>query len=416
LAAPEWLFVPREERDLRTQSGPSKPEVLAIIPARGGSKGIPRKNVLALAGKPLIARTIEQAKASGIVTRVVVSTDDEEISQVSLSCGAEVVRRPAEISGDEASSEAALLHVLEHLRETEGYRPDLLVFLQCTSPLTLAEDIDGTVEALRRQEADTALAVSPFHYFLWKTGPNGHAAGINHDPSVRLLRQQREAQFIETGAVYVMRTDGFLRHGHRFFGRTVLHEIPIERRLEIDEPVDFQIADLLLKRRERAEKTRSLPQPVKALVMDFDGVFTDNKVVVLPDSREAVLCNRADGMGIRLLREVGLPMLVLSTEQDPVCHARCRKLQLDCLNAVQDKAPVLRDWAADRGIALDKTVYLGNDVNDLECMAIVGCPAAVSDAHPAARKAARIVLSARGGHGAVREIADLILSQTGDGQ
>ncbi|MGB2822162.1 MAG: acylneuraminate cytidylyltransferase family protein, partial [Phycisphaerae bacterium] len=186
---------------MQTQSRSSKSEVLAVIPARGGSKGIPRKNVLRLAGKPLIAHTIEQALGSRIVTRLVVSTDDEEISQVSLSCGAEVVRRPAQISGDEASSEAALLHVLEHLRETEDYRPDLLVFLQCTSPLTLAEDIDGTVEALRKQEADTALAVAPFHYFLWKTGPNGHAAGINHDPSVRLLRQQREAQFIETGAV-----------------------------------------------------------------------------------------------------------------------------------------------------------------------------------------------------------------------
>ena len=181
---------------------------LAIIPARGGSKGIPRKNIRPLAGRPLIAFNIEQARLSRYVDRLVVSTDDAEIAAVAQQYGAEVVWRPAEISGDTASSESALLHTLEHLRQSEGYEPDVLVFLQCTSPLTLAEDIDGTVQALLDQGADSALATIPFHYFLWRQA-DGDAVGINHDKRSRPLRQERQPQYLESGAVYAMRADGF---------------------------------------------------------------------------------------------------------------------------------------------------------------------------------------------------------------
>ena len=184
-------------------------------PARGGSKGIPRKNIRSLAGKPLIAYNIEQALRSRWINRLVVSTDDPEIGAVAQAYGAQVIWRPAEISGDSASSEAALLHTLETLDQDEGYQPDLLVFLQCTSPLTLAEDIDGTIQALLDQGADTSLAVIPFHYFLWRQVENEmgavDASGINHDKNIRPLRQEREPQYLETGAVYVMRVAWFSR-------------------------------------------------------------------------------------------------------------------------------------------------------------------------------------------------------------
>lgn len=225
---------------------------LAIIPARGGSKGIPRKNILPLAGKPLLAHTIEQARCAQTVGRVVVSTDDAEIAAVAQSYGAQVVRRPAAISGDTAPSEAALLHTVEHLQQTEGGVPDLLVFLQCTAPLTRAEDIDGAVRAMLAENADSALAVTPFHYFLWRQGETGDAVGINHDKQVRLLRQQRSPQYRETGAIYVMRTAGFLKARHRFFGKTTLYVMPAERCLEIDEPIDFQMAEWLMQQQSKA--------------------------------------------------------------------------------------------------------------------------------------------------------------------
>ena len=221
---------------------------IAIIPARGGSKGIPRKNLQPLAGKPLVAHTIEQARAAHTIDRVLVSTDDAEIGAVAQHDGAEVIWRPAAISGDTASSEAALLHALDALQQSEEAVPELVVFLQCTSPLTRAADIDGAVHALLAEEADTALAVTPFHYFLWQQDEQGNAVGVNHDKTVRLLRQQRAPQYRETGAVYVMRTAGFRQAKHRFFGKTALYIMPAERCLEIDEPFDLQVAEWLLQR------------------------------------------------------------------------------------------------------------------------------------------------------------------------
>lgn len=385
-----------------------KTETIAIIPARGGSKGVPRKNVLPLVGKPLIAHTIEAAQRARTVTRVVVSTDDAEIAQIAERWKAEVVWRPVEISGDSASSEAALLHVLDHLEQKEGYNPDLLVFLQCTSPLTTAADIDDTVDALHNEGADTSLAVTPFHYFLWDKDEDGDAVGINHDKRRRLLRQERKTQYLETGAVYVMRVPGFREVRHRFFGRTAWHVIPPERRLEIDEPVDFQVAEVLLRQIQKSESATALPDPIEALVMDFDGVFTDNHVVVFQDGREAVICDRGDGMGLSHLRRSGLPMLVLSTEVNPVVSARCAKLQIPCLQGFEDKLPVLLNWLKENRIDPAHTVYLGNDINDIECLQAVGCGIVVGDAYPEARAAARLVLNAPGGQRALRELTELI--------
>jgi YrbI family 3-deoxy-D-manno-octulosonate 8-phosphate phosphatase len=385
--------------------------ILAIIPARGGSKGIPRKNVLPLAGKPLLAYNIKAALASRFINRVVVSTDDAEIGAVAQQFGAEVVWRPAEISGDLASSESALLHVLDHLRKIENYEVDILVFLQCTSPLTIAEDIDGTIQALLDGEADSALAVIPFHYFLWQSADDGDAQGINHHKSVRPLRQERDLQFLETGAVYVMRVHGFIKAQHRFFGKTVLYEMSAKRRLEIDELADFQVAEILIQQQAHENVLGKLPESIAAIVFDFDGVFTDNSAIVLEDGSEAVTVNRGDGMGIKWLRETGVPILILSTEPNPVVRARAQKLGLPVIHGVERKWQILQDWLDKRDLQPTQVVYVGNDLNDAECMSKVGCAVAVADAVPEIIKQADIVLQNKGGQGAVREICDLILKR-----
>jgi YrbI family 3-deoxy-D-manno-octulosonate 8-phosphate phosphatase len=387
--------------------------ILAVIPARGGSKGIARKNVRPVGGKPLLGWTIEAARASRRVERVAVSTDDPEIAAVAVRFGAEVIDRPTGISGDSASSESALLHALEHLRSVEGYAPDVLVFLQCTSPLTAPEDIDGTIEAMERQGADTALAVVPFHYFLWRRDDSGDGLGINHDRRVRPLRQARDPQFLEAGSVYVMKADGFRRAGHRFFGKTALHEVPAARRWEIDDPVDLDVAEVLLRARSRDDRLVALPDRLDALAFDFDGVFTDDRVTVLGEDREAVVCSRGDGMGIEMLRKAGWPMVVLSKETHPIVSARCAKLGLECRQGLGDKLTALHRWLEGRGLRPDRTLYVGNDINDLACLTAVGCPVAVSDAHPEAARAARIILEKPGGRGALRELAELILSRYG---
>src|SRR5262249_29946778 len=162
----------------------------------------------------------------------------------------------------------------------------LIVFLQCTSPLTQADDIDGTVEALLREVADSALAVTPFHYFLWGRSPSGEAVGINHDKAQRLLRQDREPQYLETGAVYVMHGGGFVKCRHRFFGKTAFHVIPRERCLEIDDANDLKVAEVLLRERMELDRASALPAKIGGVVFDFDGVFTDNFVIVSENGAE----------------------------------------------------------------------------------------------------------------------------------
>jgi YrbI family 3-deoxy-D-manno-octulosonate 8-phosphate phosphatase len=381
----------------------------AVIPARGGSKGIVGKNLRVVGGKPLIAHTILAARAARRVDKVVVSTDDPAIAAVSSAYGAEIVWRPAELATDTAASEAALLHALDSLAQ-HGYQPQLLAFLQCTSPLTLAEDIDGTIGALIERGADSALAVATFHYFLWRNSAAG-AVAINHDKRVRPRRQDREPEFIETGAVYAMRVAGFKAARHRFFGDTVLYEMPAERVCEIDESVDLEVAEVLLRQRARGHELSLLPRTIDALVMDFDGVLTDNRVQVDQDGRESVSCSRGDGMGLEALRARGLRMLVLSKEKNPVVQARCSKLKIPCLHGIDHKLEALRSYCSEHNIALERTVYVGNDVNDLECLAAVGCGVAVADAHPDAKRQATLVLRESGGFGAVRELCDLILDQ-----
>ncbi len=384
---------------------------LGIIPARGGSKGVPRKNVRYVCGKPLIGWTIEAALEADCVDRVMVSTDDPEIDEVSRDFGAETIQRPIEISGDRASSESALLHVLRQLQAEEDFTPQVTVFLQCTAPLMLPEDIDGTVQTLLNSEADTALAVTDFHYFLWERTTDGDARGINHDKSVRLLRQEQRPQFVETGAVYAMDTEGFLQHEHRFFGKTVLYRIPGERRWEIDEPVDMEIAEVMLRRREQEYALKQLPQEPAAVVLDFDGVFTDNRVVVTENGREAVACDRRDGHGLEMLRKAGVPVLVLSKEENPVVSARCGKLDLEVKQGIDDKLRVLRAWCTEESIDLASVVYVGNDVNDVECIQAAGCGVAVADAFPDVRRKAKLVLESEGGRGAVREVCQRVLNR-----
>jgi N-acylneuraminate cytidylyltransferase len=389
---------------------------IALIPARGGSKGIPGKNIRPLCGKPLIGWTIEAALKSKYVDRVVVSTDDPGIANAASSFGADVVIRPAEISGDMASSEAALLHTLTYIEREEGYRPEIIVFLQCTSPLTIHEDIDGTVEALLSEHADSALAVTPFHYFLWRKNEHGKSIEINHDKRKRPLRQDRDLQFLETGAVYVMKAEGFIRAKHRFFGKTAMYVMPPERSLEIDEPIDLKIAEVFLREQMQKDKFSLLPNPVAALVLDFDGVFTDNRVVVAQDGKEAVVCDRSDGLGISQLKRKGLPILVISTEKNPVIEARCRKLSLSFQQDLINKAEALRKYLDSEVIDAKEVVYLGNDVNDLECMRMVRCAVAVADAHPAVLAEADIILERPGGSGAIRELSDMILLRMDEGQ
>jgi N-acylneuraminate cytidylyltransferase len=374
--------------------------VIAVIPARGGSKGVPGKNVQPVGGIPLIARAVNAANAATLIDTVYVSTDDAAIAAATRAAGGEVIDRPADIAGDTASSEAALLHALKSL----DAQPDILVFIQATSPFIEPADLDAAVARVRAGTEDVVFAAKKSHVFIWRETPDG-ADGVNHDKSFRLRRQDSEPQFAETGAFYVMRVDGFLEREFRFFGRVGIQEVPELTAVEIDSHDDLAMVRALAQIVDRPG-----PIDVDAVVTDFDGVHTDDTVLIDRDGVEFTTVSRKDGMGVGLLKRAGVPMLILSTEVYPLATARASKLGIEVQQGLDDKLPALERWAAEKGIDLARIAYLGNDVNDLGCLRVVGWPIAVADAHRQVLEAARVVLDSRGGDGAVRELADRILT------
>jgi 3-deoxy-D-manno-octulosonate 8-phosphate phosphatase (KDO 8-P phosphatase) len=156
--------------------------------------------------------------------------------------------------------------------------------------------------------------------------------------------------------------------------------------------------------------SREVLASVRFAVFDFDGVFTDNHVWVDADGGETVRCCRADGLGLRRLREVGVDALVVSLETAPVVGARARKLGIECVQGVDDKLTLLREEAVSRGIGLDETAYVGNDINDAACLEAVGLPVVPSDAWPEVLELATWVLARAGGEGCVREFCDAVWS------
>jgi YrbI family 3-deoxy-D-manno-octulosonate 8-phosphate phosphatase len=378
-------------------------EVVAVIPARGGSKGVPGKNLRRVGGVPLIGRAVAAARNAGRVDRVVVSTDDDEIAAVAREWGAEVVDRPADLAGDAASSESALLHALDVLR-ARAVETSILVFIQATSPFVDPADLDDAIGRVAAGSEDVVFSAVESWGFLWRHGADG-MRGINHDPARRPRRQDRAPEYLETGAFYVLDAAGFRVARHRFFGSTGVALVEQRHALEIDTAEQLRLANAIA-----PLVTPAATLDADALVTDFDGVHTDDSVLVGQDGSEFVTVTRGDGMGISLLRQAGVPVLILSTETNAVVGARAAKLGVEVRQGVADKAAVLRAWTHARSLDLDRVAYLGNDINDLPCLDLVGWPIAVPDAHPRVLAAARLVLGNPGGRGAVREVAERILA------
>ena len=219
---------------------------IAIIPARGGSKGVPQKNIRLLVDKPLIAHSILDAKASRNTDKVYVSTDNSEIAAVAQDYGADVIQRPSELASDTASSESVLIHALSEI-EKSGIYPDLIVFLQCTSPLRTGTDIDNAIAKLKTENADSLLSVSPSHRFLWEE-VDGVAKPINYDYRDRPRRQDMQPQYVENGSIYILKPSILKEFGNRLGGKISFFIMSELASWEIDSLLDFEIAESLMKK------------------------------------------------------------------------------------------------------------------------------------------------------------------------
>jgi YrbI family 3-deoxy-D-manno-octulosonate 8-phosphate phosphatase len=381
---------------------------IAIIPARGGSRGIPHKNLMPVGGTPLVARTATIALRSGVFTLVVVTTDDHEIARVADQAGAAVVMRPPDLAQDTSPTEPAMAHALRATEESADTRYDFVWLLQCTSPLLNERDVVDARDLLESGTCDAVVGVNEAHPFMW-VGDGDWLVAPTYDLAARPRRQDLGPTYHENGALFAVSREHWDRREIRVAGRVAPLVMPAWRSIDVDEPDDLiavnRLATLMPHRMALADRLSS----IRALALDFDGVLTDNRVLVSEDGVEAVWCSRSDGLGISRLRAAGYAVAVFSTERNPVVRQRCDKLELPCRQSLSDKPTAVSLWLDEIGVSSDECVFVGNDLNDLEAMSLVGLSAAPSDSHPAVLTAADIALSRAGGRGAVAELADLLL-------
>jgi YrbI family 3-deoxy-D-manno-octulosonate 8-phosphate phosphatase len=404
-------------------------EVLAVIPARGGSKGIPRKNIRSFAGHPLVAYSIAAGLQADRVTRVLVSTDDEEIASVARQYGAETpFLRPTELAQDQSTDLLFMQHALSWLAEHEGYYPQVVVQLRPTSPVRPKTCVDEAVRLLlEHTQADSVRGIVPAGqnpYKMWRLDEQGFITPLLHLEGLpepyNAPRQALPQTYWQTGHIDAIRAsiifDKNSLSGERIFPLLLDPRYTVD----IDNLYDWRRAEWLVYQGGAmmgldmvypGAKPRSMPEQVQLVVFDFDGVMTDDRVWVDENGHELVAANRRDGLGLELLRRAGFELLVLSKETNPVVTARCAKLGVPVIQGVDDKPVVLKRILAERRIDSRRVVYLGNDINDVPCFELVGCAVVVADAHPSALRRADLVLQACGGYGAVRELCDLLLEK-----
>lgn len=215
--------------------------IVAIIPARAGSKGIKDKNLREVGGVSLVGRAIRSAKKTQKIDKVYVSTDSPLISEEAIRWGAEPISRPAELSTDESTSESAIEHALEGIGTV-----DIIVFIQCTSPFIQASSIDSAIELVQSGEADSVFSGVEDHGFRWESSNSG-LQPLGHNPLLRTRRQDLPVRYLETGAFFVFRPDGFIKSGSRFHGRVACVTVPQRYAMEVDYKEQLELANSIEK-------------------------------------------------------------------------------------------------------------------------------------------------------------------------
>lgn len=229
--------------------------ILCVIPARGGSKGLPGKNIKPLLGKPLIAYTIEQARGSKYIDRIIVSTEDRKIAEISEGCGAEVpFVRPKSLAKDDSSTIDVLLHAVKWMEEEAKFKFNILVLLHVTTPLRDTEDIDKCIELLYEEKADNVFSVTEAH-----RNPYFNMVEVNSASEVKLVKEGRftsrqSAPMVldMNSSIYVWWKDTFKTEKGLFLKKTRIYTMPRERSVDIDDPLDFRIAEMLLNDRQKS--------------------------------------------------------------------------------------------------------------------------------------------------------------------
>lgn len=383
---------------------------VAFIPVRGGSKSIPLKNIKPLCGKPLVYWTAKAACDCEYIDKVYISTDSDRIrttvegfkSEASIFDKLEVIWRSVESASDTASTEFAMLEFAGQ------YDFDNIVLVQATSPLLQGSDLEKGFEQYIKPDTDSVMSVVHQYRFNWAYDEKGNINPINYDVFHRPRRQEFNGYLVENGAFYITSKERLLSTKSRVSGNIKAVEMNEDTFLEIDEPSDWIVIENLMKKRQ-SEEQKIIPE-IKMFLTDVDGCLTDGGMYYSEKGDELKKFNTRDGMGFRFLRERGILTGIVTSESVVLNRRRADKLKLDIFETgCTDKVRTVKRLAEEYGISLSNIAYVGDDVNDLEVIRMVGLGCCPADAVPKVKVAANIVTSTYGGKGVIREVVDKLL-------
>jgi YrbI family 3-deoxy-D-manno-octulosonate 8-phosphate phosphatase len=377
--------------------------IFSIIPARGGSKSIPRKNLKTLLGKPLIAWSIEQSCASHYIDLTIVSTEDPEIAQVSEKYGAKVILRPRKLSTDTTPTEPVLIDAIDRLSK-EGVKPQYIVLLQPTSPIRRPCDIDQAIKMLIDESGDSLLSVRENRSFFWSR----ENKALNYDYLARPRRQDKQWEFVENGSIYITKREILLKEKNRLGGNILTYTMPDWASVEIDTPFDFEVVRFIAHRKLAVLKKNL--HKIKLALFDVDGVFTDGSVYVDERGHELLRFSRIDGKGIEMLHKAGVTIAVITSEDTTIVKERMRKLNIRYVyTGVSNKEQVYDSIKNEFDLKDDEIAYSGDDIGDLNVIRKAGFAACPMNAVDPVKFECDYISNYKGGAGFVREICDLII-------
>lgn len=386
---------------------------VAFIPVRGGSKSIPLKNIKPISGRPLVYWTVKAACGCKYIDKVYVATDSEIIRRTiesfetgidkELFLKAEVIGRSAESASDTASTEFAML-------EFAGKHDfDNIVLVQATSPLLQSSDLDRGFETFSENGVDSVLSVVRQKRFHWVNDKNGFTHPTNYDVFHRPRRQEFDGCLVENGAFYITSKEDLIKSQNRVSGNIKAVEMNEDTFFEIDEPSDWVIIEALMKKNSITAPVE-LPE-IKMFLTDCDGCLTDGGMYYSEQGDELKKFNTRDGMGFTLMRQKGIITGIVTSENVDLNRRRAEKLKLDILEAgCKDKIATMKRICDEYAIDPSNVCYIGDDINDLEVIKMVGFGCCPADAMPIVKEAADFVAERVGGAGVIREIAELILN------
>lgn len=390
----------------------------ALIPARGGSKGIPKKNLARVGSLPLVVRNILALTNSRNISEVYVSTDDPNIASISASYGAYVINRPPNISNDTSSTDDVISHFLNHLVST-GKEYDWFILSQATYPFLSASHVDALVEARDiSPQYDSYFAATNFHSFIWDESEDeeGIFKVANHAEhfSARARRQDLKPQYIELGSVYLISSHGFKASFSRFGFNPRPVPLPCAPILEIDSLNDLEDARLLESKHRSSASCNKMLKSVNLIAVDFDGVLTDNNVFTDSTGVEIIKSNKADSLAIRqIIDSLGIKVIIVTSELSSSHTHRAKKIGVE-IHQVRESKGVFISKLIDTEGAVNKDriklLYIGNDTNDLSVRPYADIFACPSDSHPEVMISSDIIINAKGGQGVMRELLSLLLT------